>query len=190
MHAQQDQRPAIQPIVLVGGKSSRFGRDKLRERLHDGVLVQRPINALRSVFGPRVMLVGDCDPSLLPLADGVIPDLHPGVGPIGGVISALACVNSPVFVAAGDMPNIDAATIHALLAAFASNPAALAVFAGDPAPHPTLAIYRAESLPILRDKLARNERALHSALPADRVVLVPCDPRALANVNTPGDKPL
>lgn len=187
MHAQKDQLPAIQPIVLVGGKSSRFGRDKLREPLHDGVLAQRPINALRSVFGPRVMLVGDCDPSLLPLADGVIPDLHPGVGPIGGVISALACVNSPVFVAAGDMPNMDAATIHALLAAFASNPAALAVFAGDPAPHPTLAIYRAESLPILREKLARHQRALHSALPADRVVLVPCDPRALSNVNSQSD---
>jgi alanyl-tRNA synthetase len=35
------------------------------------------------------------------IADGVIPDQHPGVGPIGGVISALARANSPVFVAAG-----------------------------------------------------------------------------------------
>ncbi|MCC6971134.1 MAG: molybdenum cofactor guanylyltransferase [Phycisphaerales bacterium] len=190
MQPHQAHLAAIQPVVLVGGKSSRFGRDKLREPMHDGVLVQRPINALRSVFGPRVMLVGDCDPTLLPLADGIIHDRHPGVGPIGGVISALACANSPVFVAAGDMPNIDAATINALLAAFATNPAALALFAGDPAPHPTLAIYRAESLPILRERLARHQRALHSALPADRVVLVQCDPRALANVNTPGDKPL
>lgn len=187
MHAQQDQLPAIQPVVLVGGKSTRFGRDKLREPWHGTPLVQRPINALRAVFGPRVLLVGACDPSLLPLADGIIPDQHPGVGPIGGVISALAHTNSAVFIAAGDMPAIDTPTILALVAAFTSNPAALAVFACDPSPHPALAIYRAGSLPILRDKLARQARALHSALPGERVVLVPCDPRALTNVNSQSD---
>lgn len=181
---------AIQPVVLVGGKSTRFGRDKLREPWREGVLVQRPINALRAVFGPRVKLVGECDTSLRPLADGVIPDQHPGVGPIGGVISALAHTNSAVFVAAGDMPAIDTPTILALVAAFTSSPAALAIFACDPSPHPALAIYRAESLSFLRDRLARHEHALHSALPAERVVLVPCDPGALHNVNTPSDRDL
>ncbi|MBL8760250.1 MAG: molybdenum cofactor guanylyltransferase [Phycisphaerae bacterium] len=178
---------SIQPVVLVGGKSTRFGRDKLREPWQGGVLVERPINALRDVFGRRVMLVGDCDPSLHTLADGVIPDRHPGVGPIGGVISALEYANSPVFIAAGDMPGIDAPTIRVLVAAFAADPAALAIFACDPSPHPALAIYRPGSLPLLREKLARGERALHSALPPELVVRVPCDPRALRNVNTPAD---
>ncbi len=178
---------AIQPVVLVGGKATRFGRDKLREPWRDGLLVQRPIDALRAVFGPRVALVGDCDPSLLPLADGVIPDHHPGVGPIGGVISALAHTNSAVFIAAGDMPAIDTPTIHALVSAYSTQPGAWAVMACDPSPHPTLAIYRAEALTTLRDKLACDKRALHSALPAGRVVLVPCDPRALSNVNSQSD---
>ena len=178
---------AIQPVVLVGGKSTRFGRDKLREPWREGLLVERPINALRAVFGPRVLLVGDCDPSLLPLADGLIPDQHPGVGPIGGVISALAHTSSAVFIVAGDMPAIDTPTILALVTAFTTNSTALTIFACDPSPHPTMAIYRAGSLPILRDKLARHERALHSALPGERVVLVPCDPRALTNVNSQSD---
>jgi molybdopterin-guanine dinucleotide biosynthesis protein A len=178
---------SIQPVVLVGGKSTRFGSDKLRQPYQGAPLVQRPINALRCVFGPRVMLVGECDPSLLPLADGVIPDQHPGVGPIGGVISALTQANSSVFVAAGDMPGIDRPTILALVAAFSANPAALAVFAADPEPHPTLAIYHSASLSILRERLAQDRRALHSALPRKHVVLVPCDARALANINSPSD---
>ena len=83
---------SVQPIVLVGGKSRRFGRDKLREPWgSDGrVLVQYPIEALRGVFGRRVKLVGACDPTVEQLADGVIADLHPGVGPMGGIVSALA----------------------------------------------------------------------------------------------------
>ncbi len=55
----------IQPVVLVGGRSTRFGRDKLREPVGCArePLVQRPIRALRAVFGPRVMLVGECHPA-------------------------------------------------------------------------------------------------------------------------------
>ena len=50
----------IQPIVLVGGSSRRFGRDKLREPVAGpdgsvGWLVDRPIAALRGVFGRVVM---------------------------------------------------------------------------------------------------------------------------------------
>ena len=73
------------------------------------------------------------------------------------------------------------------LATVAADPAALAIFACDPSPHPALAIYRPGSLPLLREKLARGERALHSSLPHELVVRVPCDPRALRNVNTPAD---
>lgn len=178
---------SIQPVVLVGGKSRRFGSDKLRHPYRGAPLVRRPIDALRAVFGPRVLLVGECDPSLLPLGDGVIEDRHPGVGPIGGVISALTQANAGVFVAAGDMPGIDRGTILALVAAFSANPAALAVFAADPEPHPTLAIYHPGSLSILRERLAQGRRALHSALPREQVVLVPCDGRALENINAPSD---
>ena len=54
----------IQPVVLVGGKSRRFGRDKLREPIGESRaewLVDRPIRALREVFGARVAVVGECD---------------------------------------------------------------------------------------------------------------------------------
>ncbi len=83
---------SIQPIVLVGGSSRRFGRDKLREPLGGGWLVDRPIAALREVFGGHVRLVGACHPEVARRGDGVIPDSHPGTGPVGGIVSALeAC---------------------------------------------------------------------------------------------------
>ena len=55
----------IQPVVLVGGQSSRFGRDKLIESVHGELLVSRPINALRAVFGNRVAIVGECDQQVM-----------------------------------------------------------------------------------------------------------------------------
>src|SRR5262245_59553696 len=79
----------FQPIVLVGGKSTRFGRDKLREVVGDGWLVDRPIAALREVFGARVAVVGECDDEVAQRGDRVITDRFPGVGPIGGIVSAL-----------------------------------------------------------------------------------------------------
>src|SRR5262245_5365872 len=81
----------IHPVVLTGGRSTRFGSDKLRARLDDDgtLLIDRPIAALRAVFGPRVALVGDCDPAVAARADLIIRDLHPGRGPIGGILSAL-----------------------------------------------------------------------------------------------------
>ena len=179
----------IQPIVLVGGKSTRFGRDKLREPIGDSgeLLVQRPINALRAIFGTRVKLVGECHPTIVALADGVIPDEHTGAGPIGGIVSALRASGSSVFVLAGDMPGVSARAVSRMVAVAESSRGWMAVLALSDRVHPCAGIYSQESLPILYDRLKRGEHGLGAALPTGGWVPVTVPPDFAANVNSPDD---
>lgn len=176
----------VQPVVLVGGQSTRFGRDKLLEPVRGKPLVQHPIDALRAVFGPRVMVVGACDQRVRALADGDLPDLHPGAGPIGGIVSALASTRWPVFVLAGDMPMFGRDEVHAVLSA-QRPPDALAAWAWSGRAHPCAGVYEPASLDILRAALAAGRHALVNALPLDRVVRVPIHASRTLNVNTPAD---
>ncbi len=175
----------IQPIVLVGGRSTRFGRDKLREPWGDGVLVQRPIAALRAVFGPRVKLVGQCHPSLPALADGVIDDRHPGAGPIGGIISALLAWRGPVFVLAGDMPEFGAEQVVTIVDAAAKSPEVFAALARSDRVNPCAGMYFPEALPILQRRLQSGEARLHDAVPPAQRIDVAFDEAALRNLNEP-----
>ncbi len=180
---------SIQPVVLVGGQSVRFGRDKLREPWGvDGrVLVQRPIEALRAVFGARVKLVGACDESIVPLADGTIPDVHPGIGPMGGIASALEAWGGPVFVLAGDMPMVTAEVVRRVVAAGRPNAGALAVLAETDRLHPCAGVYAAAALPLLTARVGAGEYRLGSALPPGLVVGVRVDAEAMRNVNVTED---
>src|SRR5690606_32636942 len=123
------EREPIQPVVLVGGRSRRFGRDKLREPVEDGWLVDAPIRALRAVFGPVVAAVGACDPEVAARFDRVIEDRYPGAGPAGGVLSALQATGGAVFVLAGDLARITEREVRAVMAAAAGAPTAWAVMA-------------------------------------------------------------
>lgn len=194
---------SIQPIVLVGGKSRRFGRDKLREpwniadpcdssRSNDSqstrpVLVQRPIEALRSVFGPRVKLVGNCDSAILLLADGVITDVHPGIGPMGGIISALHASGGPIFVLAGDMPAFTHEHVWLILQAARTNPHAVAVLAATDLIHPCAGLYLPRALDVLVERAAHGEFKLQTAIEADRMMMVQIAAEALVNINTTAD---
>lgn len=74
-------------FVLAGGQSTRMGRDKALLRLHGQTLLELALEKLRTLgFSPRI--VGS-RPDLSAFA-AVIPDLHPQVGPLGGIEAALA----------------------------------------------------------------------------------------------------
>ncbi|TVQ62304.1 MAG: molybdenum cofactor guanylyltransferase [Phycisphaerales bacterium] len=180
---------AVQPIVLVGGKSRRFGRDKLLEPWGGdaGPLVGRPIETLRAVFGRRVKVVGDCDPRVLRLADGVIADVYPGVGPIGGVVSALVAHDGPVFVLAGDMPTCTPETVERVLTAAERSPGAAAVVADSEGLHPCVALYRPGIRGVLLEGIGCGRHALMAALGSVSCVAVACDAASLRNVNTAAD---
>jgi molybdopterin-guanine dinucleotide biosynthesis protein A len=183
---------SIQPIVLVGGASRRFGRDKLREPIrqdHRGgvFLVEHPISVLREVFGPIVAVVGACHESVRQRADRIIPDPYPGVGPVGGILAALEHAGSAVFVLAGDLSRIDDQTVRRILAVATDSPASWAVLGRGSRPEPCIGLYRRPMRELLRDRMGRGVYRLHDAVPTDRLAMVPINPSATANVNRPED---
>ncbi len=182
----------ITPIVLVGGKSRRFGRDKLIEPIGDSVLVALPINVLRAVFGPCVALVGDADMSVLREGDTCIEDDYPLRGPTGGILSALEHTQGSVFVLAGDMPTVSIDLIHRILERAKEMPDADAVVAGNDAGlDPCLGLYRMGAIEELRHALSfERSPSLQKTLAAMRSECVMADMASLSNINHPRDLPL
>ena len=73
--------------MLVGGQSSRMGRDKALLPWSGATLAQAVAEAVRAAAG-NVALVGS--PSRHEhLGYGIVPDLYPGEGPLGGILTAL-----------------------------------------------------------------------------------------------------
>ncbi|MBL9141341.1 MAG: molybdenum cofactor guanylyltransferase [Phycisphaerae bacterium] len=194
--APNDVLARIQPIVLVGGKSRRFGRDKLVEPWGEAgrVLVDYPIAALRGVFGPRVVVVGQCNPAVVARADGTIEDAHPGIGPIGGIVSALVAWEGPVFVLAGDMPAFGARDVERIVRRWYPGHLGVHAVLAETADglHPCAGLYAYEARIALQARIAAGEHRLTTALPHDAVIRVACEPASVANVNSlenasPGD---
>jgi molybdopterin-guanine dinucleotide biosynthesis protein A len=177
----------IHPIVLVGGQSRRFGRDKLREPWKGSLggewLIDQPIRALRQVFGSRVRLVGNCHPSLLARADSHTPDRYPGAGPLGGIITALEAAAGDIFVLAGDLAHITPAEVRAVVEGALAEPDRQAAVACASELEPCIGLYRLSALGALIDQLARGELAVHRALARLSFLQVSIAPEAAQNAN-------
>ncbi len=91
-------------FILAGGRSSRMGRDKALLRLGEKTFVERISDALRSLVGARIKVVGARSAE----ASGGLPiveDLYKERGALGGLHAAFAHAQCEwVFVLACDLP--------------------------------------------------------------------------------------
>ena len=109
-------QPEAAGFVLAGGASSRMGRDKARLVLDGKPLVERAVALLREA-GLPVSIAGARAP-LEQFAEiaPVIPDAEPGLGPLGGICTAMASTSArlAVFITV-DTPFLPAALIRLLV---------------------------------------------------------------------------
>jgi molybdopterin-guanine dinucleotide biosynthesis protein A len=172
--------------LLVGGMSRRMGRDKALLPFRDGALAQTVARAVASAAG-SVVLVGD------PLRYGrlglpVIADLHPGEGPLGGILTALAHTQAEWnIVTACDMPGLSSEFLVSLLEKAERTGAEALVPAGPSGrPEPLCAVYSRRALPALEAAFAGGVRKIAEALESTRAVFVPVSEALyFQNVNTP-----
>lgn len=103
-------------VLLAGGAARRFGGwPKGLARL-DGVrIADRVLAALRDASTTQLVIANDPAAAQWFPAERVVPDESPGLGPLGGLATALrAADGSPVLVVAWDMPFVTAELLRAL----------------------------------------------------------------------------
>lgn len=80
--------------VLAGGASRRMGVDKAFVQIEGVTMVERAVEALRAAGAAEVVIVGGDAARLDARGLMTVPDLHPGQGPLGAVITALKALDS------------------------------------------------------------------------------------------------
>ena len=174
--------------MLVGGNSSRMGRDKALLPFRGGVLVEHAAAVVAAAAG-SVTLVGDPQ-KYGHLGYPVLPDRFPGAGPLGGIESALSYTGADWnLVTACDMPAIRADYLRGLLDA-AERLGADALLSAGPYGRlePLLAVYHRSCAAVLSGALAVGVRRVTAALAGlDVHTRHVIDAACLLNLNTPED---
>jgi molybdopterin-guanine dinucleotide biosynthesis protein A len=184
----------VSAALLLGGLSTRMGRDKAHLTLFGVEFATRIARLLSRLYG-EVLLVGGTPPRGAP--GRAVPDLPELAEPpcaLRGLVTALAESRAErVQVVATDLPLVTPDLLVALMAW----PESQAVVPRNRlGAHPLCAIYRRESvLSAARARLAAGEYRLEGLLAeldadyleADDLAAVDPDGAALFNVNTPAD---
>jgi molybdopterin-guanine dinucleotide biosynthesis protein A len=93
-------------VVLAGGRSSRMGQDKALIEVDGLTLLDRAVELLRP-HAREILVMGD-PAKYAPMHATVIPDDVPGLGPLGGITTALARARYVrLLVVACDMPDLN-----------------------------------------------------------------------------------
>jgi len=178
-------------VILMGGKSRRFGQDKVMTTVGDKPLVEHVIEAIAPLM-QTILLVGPARPGMRDLRR--VDDLIPGLGPMGGIYTALKIAQTGFcFVFAADMP-----AIHTGLVAYMQSLAEeqdVIVPAWSGGLEPLHAIYNRRMLavfePLVQARKLRIDRSFDQAVlrkVTEQELRRFGDPQRLfANINTPQD---
>lgn len=208
--------------ILAGGQSRRMGRDKAGLNLGDTTFLDHVVRAAEEAVD-TLLVVGrfSADDSLDgngpvngPVKDPVdqakdggerktlvsgdldvqfLEDDRPGMGPLGGLATALRYAGLPVLLLACDMPLLDAATVQWLVDAWGEREDERAdglVSIRDQENEPFFSVYAPSILSTVEQMLDDEDLALRSLLKRGRFETRQTPPwiaRRLANVNTPED---
>lgn len=177
--------------VLAGGRSRRLGgQDKALLDLGEGPVLGRTLALLRprttgiAVFGDSHRHAGFGVP--------VVPDRHPGCGPLGGLDAALTFSEAPHVLLVGcDLPFIGERLLDALLDAPTDLDAVVPVLRG--LDEPLCARYAVSLGPVVEEAILAGRRRMSSiysqrrVLRLDVVGLGIATAEELHNINSPED---
>jgi len=177
-------------VVLTGGASRRMGRTKALVEIDGVPMAARVAAALAGAGCESVVLLGGDPAELAPLTLPVLPDRHPGTGPLGGVLGALELYedrSDQVLIVACDLADIASTDLSRLVQAAAERADADVVVAHAGRVEPACALWRTRSVDLVRRSFIAGERAVHRVLAELQTVEVPLPTASLRNINTPDD---
>ena len=79
----------ILSVVLAGGKSQRFGRDKSQVKLHNKLLIDYMLNVVVSEFNETLIVANDPIKFMQSNKISITEDFKKGLGPLGGILTAM-----------------------------------------------------------------------------------------------------
>ncbi len=178
-------------IVLIGGRSRRFGTDKVMARMGEKKLIERVTDIIAPLFS-EIILIGHVREGL----EGfhIVEDLTPGQGPMGGIRTALSVSKTPhCFVFAADMPNLSRAFIEYMISVADDHDAVVPIWSKGR--EPLHAVYHRRILPKIEELLGRQVFRIFDLLSAIDTLIVEeetirrfTDPAlTFANINTMED---
>lgn len=179
-------------LVLTGGRSRRFGRDKAGIKIDGQVQLTRIFALIDSVCERTyVSICAEQVDEELRRHYSLIIDEQPELGPAGGILAAHAySPDAAWLVTACDMPLLDAASIRLLIDSRRSEKAATGYRSPlDGLPEPLCAIWEPATLKKFRQRAASGGDLSPRNMLADMntELITATDDRVLANVNTPAD---
>jgi molybdenum cofactor guanylyltransferase len=185
-------RAPVAGVILAGGRAVRMGgRDKAFAAVGGEPIAARTVRLFHALF-PQVLVATDRPERFRGLDVETVPDGFPGCGPLAGIHAALLASRHPhVFVAACDMPGLDADVIRFLVARIGAADAIVPRWEGDV--EPLHAVYAVRCLPAIEASLRAGRHAMRDLLASLSVDFVSeAELRglrgaadSLTNVNTP-----
>jgi len=178
-------RSDILGVVLAGGRSRRYGSDKAFADLGGVSLVQRAVRTLRPLAARVVVVANDLDRHSAE-EQTVRPDLVSGIGPLGGLHTAVAWAAEEgmrgAVVLATDMPFVPTPLLEDLVGALEPGAAVVPASRGPRGFEPLCGAYDVGCLPAIEASIENGDRAVISFFPAVDLRIV-----ELARVSSYGD---
>jgi len=177
--------------ILAGGEGRRIGYPKSRLRIEDELVIDRVLRTMKGIFEEVIIVVNDREDFAGKPGVSVVEDLLPGRGPLAAIYTALKLSGREmIFVAAGDMPFLQADLIGRLLDIARREECDCVIPRNDVGYEPLHAVYSASAL----DEFERASRgedlsiwAAFSRLKTIYVDTTPAERRSFFNINTPED---
>lgn len=171
--------PAVAGILLAGGRSSRFGRNKLEASLAGRPLVEHALGSLSLAVGEVVIVVapGQVPPAIprgLPVPVRVAHDPVAFEGPLVGLLAGLEECRAPRAIVLGaDMPSVSPLLLARLGDGLARLDLDAVVLRDGASPRPLPAALRvATSIPAARGLRDAGEGSLRALLAVLRVLVL------------------
>ena len=148
----------VSAVILAGGKSSRFGRNKALAEYQGALLIERIADRLIPLFAEKLLITNTPDEYDF-LGWPMTGDIHKDCGPLAGIHAALSNINQPrAFICGCDMPLLNPALISHLCNIEGDWDIILPWLPNGP--EPLYAIYSKQALPVITELLQEGKRKI------------------------------
>jgi molybdenum cofactor guanylyltransferase len=149
-------------IILAGGKSNRMGKDKGFIKYAGKYLIEYPLEICRSICDEILISTGNREYERFGYP--LIKDEYAGIGPIGGIYSALKrASNHQTILLPCDTPLLKKEMFELLLRN--TNDADLVVpYTGESVMEPLCACYSKSLLPLMKNQIEIKDYKLHNLI--------------------------